>query len=140
MLPYKNAYKRVAMPTIMASENLNTGSAIADYLQDVKNQIKKGLGLDSSLAGPIDLEMSTVLERKGGGGFNISVLQAGASVNHQEIHKIKIPIKLNSDVDKAENEAKISEAQFQKELSDRKTAALRKGTHPNQIENHGKIH
>jgi len=117
----------------MSDTNLTTGSALAEYIKDVKNQIKDGLGSDSSLAGAIDLEMSTTLEKGGGGGLNISVLRAGAKVNHQEIHKIKIPIKLNSDLDKAENEAKISEAQFQKELSERKTAVLRKGTHPNQI-------
>ncbi len=112
---------------------LSTGSAIAEYIKDVKNQIKEGLGQDSSIAGAIELEMSTVLEKKGGGGFKISVLQAGANVKTQEIHKIKIPIKLDSKLDKAKNEAKISEALFQKELSDRKVKALQAGTHPNQI-------
>jgi len=117
----------------MSDTPLTTGSAIAEYIRDVKNQIRDGLGSDSSLAGAIDLEMSTTLEKGGGGGFNISVLQAGAKVKHQEVHKIKIPIKLNTDLDKAKDEAEISEAQFQKELSERKTAALKKGTHPNQI-------
>ena len=114
-------------------ESLNTGSAIANYIKDVKNQIKEGLGSDSSIAGVIDLEMSTTLEKVGGGGFKISVLQAGAEIKSEEVHKIKIPIKLDSDLDKAEHKAKIAEAEFQKELSERKTAALRSGTHPNQI-------
>jgi hypothetical protein len=50
----------------MTSEPLTTGSAIASYIDDVKNQIKAGLGDDASLAGPIDLEMSTTLEGRGG--------------------------------------------------------------------------
>ncbi|MCK4647691.1 hypothetical protein KAT24_02065 [Candidatus Pacearchaeota archaeon] len=112
---------------------LTTGSAIADYIKDVKNQIKAGLEEDASLAGPIDLEMSTTLEKGAGGGFNISVLRAGAKVKHLEVHKIKIPIKLNSEVDKIEDEARKAEAEFQKKLSDKKKEFLEKGTHPNQI-------
>lgn len=117
----------------MSETILNTGSAIADYIKDVKNQIKIGLEDDASLAGHIELEMSTTLEKSGGGGFKISVLQAGAKVKIQEVHKIKIPIKLNSEIDKIEEEAKISEAKFQKKLSDKKTESLEKGTHSNQI-------
>lgn len=112
---------------------LTTGSAIADYIKDVKNQIKAGLEEDASLAGPIDLEMSTTLEKVKRGLFNISVLQVGAKVNQSEIHKIKVPIKLNSEVDKAEEEARKAEAQFQKTLSEKKTEKLKQGTHPNQI-------
>lgn len=117
----------------MSETPLTTGSAIADYIKDVKNQIKTGLEEDASLAGHIDLEMSTTLEKSVGGGLKISVLQAGAKVKHQEVHKIKIPIKLDSEVGKIEDEARISEAKFQKQLSDKKTEALEKGTHPNQI-------
>lgn len=112
---------------------LTTGSAIANYIEDAKNQIKLGLGKEASLAGPIELEMSTTLEKSKSGGFMISVLQAGAKVNHQEVHKIKIPIKLTSELDNFENDAKIAEAKFQKELSDKKVFHLQRGTHPNNI-------
>lgn len=117
----------------MSELPLTTGSAITNYIQDVKNQIKLGLGGDASLAGPIELEMSTTLEKSKSGGFMISVLQAGAKVNHREIHKINIPIKLNSKLDEFELEAKIADAMLQKELSDKKVSHLQRGTHPNNI-------
>jgi hypothetical protein len=117
----------------MANEPLTTGSEIASYIKNFKEQIKSGLGDDACLAGPIDLEISTTLEKTVGGGFFISVLQAGANVKHEEVHKVKIPIKFNSEADKIETEARISEAKFQKAMSDKKVEKLEQGTHPNQI-------
>src|SRR3989338_209826 len=98
----------------MTEPNLNTGSAIADYIKNVKNQIKEGLGEDASLAGSMELEVSTTLEKSAGGGFFISVLKAGAQVKSEEVHTIKIPIKLISGADKKEEEARIAEAEARK--------------------------
>jgi len=111
----------------MTDPILETGSAIADYIRDVKNQIKKGLGEDASLAGPIDLEISTTLEKSAGGGFFISVLQADAKIKHEQVHKMKIPIKLNSEADKIEGEARIKEAEYSRELAERKVNSIKKG-------------
>ena len=111
----------------MTEPTLETGSAIANYIKDVKNQIKEGLGNDASLAGPIDLEISTTLEKSAGGGFFISVLQADAKIKHEQIHKMKIPIKLNSEADKIEEEVRIKEAEYSKELAERKVNSIRKG-------------
>lgn len=98
----------------MTSQPLTTGSEIATYIKNFKEQVKEGLGEDASLAGPIDLEISTTLEKSAEGGFFISVLQAGAKVKHEEVHKVKIPIKLNSKANKIEEEAKIIEAEKRK--------------------------
>jgi len=117
----------------MTNEPLNTGSAIATYIEDVMNQIKTGLGENASLAGCIDLEMSTTLEKSAEGGFKISVLQAGAKVKHQEVHKIKVPIRLDSDVSKMEDEALKAEAKFKKTMSDKKTERLESGSHPSHL-------
>ena len=110
----------------MTELTLTTGSSIANYIKDVKNQIKEGLGDDASLAGPIDLEVSTTLEKSGGGGFQISVLQVGAKVTHEQIHKIKIPIKLNSKADSVEEEARISEAEAKKATAEAQKAQAEK--------------
>jgi len=95
----------------MTDQPLTTGSEIATYIKNFKEQVKAGLGEDASLAGPIDLEISTALEKSAGGGFFISVLQAGAKVKHEEVHKVKIPIKLKSKADEIEEKARIAEAE-----------------------------
>jgi len=98
----------------MTEPILETGSDITTYIKNLKMQVKEGLGEDASLSGPMELEVSTTLEKSAGGGFFISVLKAGAQVKHEEVHTIKIPIKLNSPADKAEEEAKIAEAEARK--------------------------
>jgi hypothetical protein len=98
----------------MTKTILTSGTAMATYIKDVKDQIKMGLGTDASLAGPINLEISTTLEKTGGGGFQISVLQLGAKVKQEQIHKIKIPIKFNSKADAIEEEARMAEAEARK--------------------------
>ena len=118
-------YSLVGGKIKMTEENLATGSAIANYIKDVKNQIKEGLGDDASLAGPIDLEVSTTLEKSRGGGFQISVLQVGAKVTHEQIHKIKIPIKLNSQADSIEMEARIAEAEAKKATAEKMKGMVR---------------
>ncbi|MAG07374.1 hypothetical protein CMI46_00995 [Candidatus Pacearchaeota archaeon] len=102
----------------MTDQPLKTGSEIADYIKSFKEQVKTGLGNDSSLAGPMDLEISTTLEKSAGGGFFISVLQAGAEVKSEEIHKIKIPIKFDSEADKVEEEARKVKAETEKARSE----------------------
>lgn len=115
----------------MTEQPLTTGSEIASYIKNFKEQVKAGLGEDASLAGPIDLEISTTLEKKAGGGFFISVLQAGAGIKHEEIHKVKIPIKLDSSADKIEEEARKIEAEkrkaqaeYEKALAERNKRAI----------------
>ncbi|HLC31059.1 MAG TPA: trypco2 family protein [Candidatus Nanoarchaeia archaeon] len=93
---------------------LETGSDIMTYIKNLKTQVKEGLGEDASLSGPIELEVSTTLEKSAGGGFFISVLKAGAQVKREEVHTIKIPIKLISGADKKEEEARIAEAEARK--------------------------
>jgi hypothetical protein len=98
----------------MTDQPLTTGSEIATYIKNFKEQVKVGLGEDAKLAGPIDLEISTTLEKTAGGGFFISVLQAGAKVKHEEVHKVKIPIQLTSEADKVEEEARKIKAERDK--------------------------
>jgi len=98
----------------MTEPVLETGSDITTYIKNLKTQVKEGLGEDASLSGPMELEVSTTLEKSAGGGFFISVLKAGAQIKHEEVHTIKIPIKLISEADKKEEESRISEAEAKK--------------------------
>lgn len=114
----------------MTDQELNTGSEMAAYIGDVKKQIQTGLGSDAYLAGPINLEMSTTLEKSKSGVFNISVLQAGAKINNQEVHKISLQVGLKSNLTDAEEKAKIADAKFKATLSEKSTKKLEEGAHP----------
>lgn len=97
------------------------GSPIKEYIDSALKQIKDALPEDARVDGTINIEMSTVLEKEKGGGLKINVLNLGAKVSENQIHKINIPIRILTETGKAvekaiqeEAEAKIAMAQKMK--------------------------
>lgn len=82
-----------------------TGSPIKEFIEQAKGQVKDGLG-DWELKAPIDLELSTIVKGKVGGGIDIQVIQFGARVEAEQQQKIKISI---GPKDEAEQEEKKRE-------------------------------
>lgn len=86
------------------------GSSIKDYLSSAIEQIKDALPEDARVDGIINVEMSTVLQKEKGGGLRIEVLNLGAKVSENQIHKITIPVRILTETGKAVEEALKAEA------------------------------
>ena len=92
---------------------------LKDYISSSIVQIKEGLGEDAQLSGSIVFELSTTTDKKAGAGINIQIVELGAKVQAQETQKMTIPIKLTSEVDKAQYEASLAEANAKKAMAER---------------------
>ena len=80
---------------------------LKSYIETVKLQIREGLGEDAALSGHVTLELSTTLGKSGGAGLAIQVIELGGKVTSEEIHKITIPFKLLTALDKAKEKAEM---------------------------------
>jgi len=95
------------------------GTPIKDYIESATTQIKNSLTKDIGIAGIVNIEMSTVLQKEKGGGIKIKVLNLGTKVSENQIQKITIPLKIMTDSDKAMEEARKAEAEAKKAMAER---------------------
>ena len=101
-------------------KQFTAGSPLKEFISSAINQIKDSLPNDARIEGVVNIEMSTIYEKEKGGVIRISVLQAGAKTSEQNVHKITVPVKILSDVDKAKDEADIAEAEKRKRKANAK--------------------
>lgn len=88
---------------------IEAGSPIKSFIEQTKEQAIAGLG-DWEFKAPIELEMSTIVNGKAGGGVDIKVVNFGAKVQAEQIQKIKMSIGPKSKVEEEERKAKIAKA------------------------------
>lgn len=100
------------------SEPSDVGSPIKEYISSALKQIKDALPEDARVDGTINIEMSTVLQKEKGGGIRIEVLNLGAKVSENQIHKINIPIRILTETGKAVEEALKAEAGAKKAMAE----------------------
>ncbi len=103
------------------------GSPIKEYIESALRQIKDALPEDARVDGNINIEMSTVLQKEKGGGLKINVLNLGAKVSENQIHKINIPIRILTEAGKAVEEAMKSEAEAKKATAEKIKKKMDKG-------------
>lgn len=97
-------------------EPTDIGSPIAQFIKNIREQVVAGLG-DWELKAPMELELSTIIEKEAKGGLQISVLNLGAKVNKGEIQKIKIVVGNKDEVSEAEKSAKIAVAKAKAKMA-----------------------
>lgn len=93
------------------SDNIEVGSPIKDYIQSVMSQIKDAQSDDIIVGGLVEIEMSTILENEKGKRLDIRVLDIGAKVSENHVHKIKIPLRLVTPAYEKIREAKMAAAE-----------------------------
>lgn len=98
----------------MPDVKIGTGSPIQEYIRSVTQQIKDAQTEELQVGGLIEIEMSTVLEKQKSGGLRIGVLDLGAKVSENNIHKIKVPFRVVTEYYKKYLEAKMAEEEARK--------------------------
>ena len=83
--------------------------ALEEYLKTVKEKIKNGIGNDAQLAAPIEMELTTTTNTQTGGGLQIQIVELGAKISAEEVHRIKIRFELRTDLILAKERAELSE-------------------------------
>ena len=74
---------------------------------------------DARVDGTINIEMSTVLQNEKGGGIRIEVLNLGAKVSENQVHKINIPIRILTETGKAVEDAMKAKAEAEKAVAEK---------------------
>ena len=100
----------------MGKEQTNVGSPIAEFIEQAKNQVIKGLG-DWELTDSIDFELSGVVGGEAGGGVDLKILHIGAKVRSEEVQKIKLSIRPKDEVTEAKRKAEIATAKAQETMA-----------------------
>jgi hypothetical protein len=95
------------------------GSPIKEYISSALKQIKDALPDDARVDGTINIEMSTVLQKEKSGGIRIEVLNLGAKVSENQVHKINIPIRILTETGKAVEDAMKAEAEVKKAVAEK---------------------
>ena len=84
------------------------GSPLTDYLKTVIKDIRNSLSPKEEGGGVVNVEISTILEKKKGIGIMIQVLNAGANVKDVEVHKLGVPIKILNEVEIAKKKIELT--------------------------------
>ena len=92
------------------SKPRDIGSPITKVIKEIREQTEAGLE-KWELKSPVDLELSTIIGKEGGGNLAIQVLTLGAKAKSEEIQKIRLSIGPKEKALEAEREGKIAEAE-----------------------------
>ena len=85
------------------------GSPIKEFIEQARKQSEDGLG-NWEFKAPLDLELSTIVSGKVGGGLNIQVVNFGAKVQAEQIQKIKTSIGPKDELEQTLKQTKLMEA------------------------------
>jgi len=95
------------------------GSPIKEYISSTLKQIKDSLPEDARADGIVNIEISTITQKNKEGGVDIKVVNFGADVSQQQIHKITIPIRILTETGKMIEEANKAEAEAKKAVAEK---------------------
>ena len=86
-----------------------TGSPIKEFIEQARKQAEAGVG-NWEFKAPLDLELSTIVSGKAGGGIDIKVVNFGANVQAEQIQKIKTSIGPKDKLEQTIKRTKLMEA------------------------------
>jgi|GEM_PF-1681671 len=91
----------------MTNSQENIGSPIKQFIEKTRKETIAGLD-DWELKAPIEVELSTIVKGKVGGGLDIQVINFGAKVEAEQIHKVRLSIGPVEEIQKRERIAIIN--------------------------------
>lgn len=104
----------------MKKENLFAiGSPVEDFVESLVKQAKTGLKKQGFVTCPenekhLMIEMNATVEKEGNAGVTVKILNFGGKISDQQMQKVTIFAKEESESDKEIEEAKIAEAKQRK--------------------------